>query len=66
MLKNGLDKNGNKLKGATVIARFVKENEGLEAIVKKAFQAGYLKGRQDGARESAMYVATLFQKKRNK
>lgn len=60
MLKNNLDKNGNELKGATVITRFVKENGGLESLFTKVFEAGHEKGREQGAKEALIFVDAML------
>jgi hypothetical protein len=60
MLKNPYDKNGNLLKGATKITRFVKENDGLESIVMKAVQYGYEEGRKQGVAQGVTYLGSLM------
>ena len=57
MLKNSLDKNGNKLKGATVVTRFVKEQGGLESLVTNIYNKAYKKGVQVGANTAAAEAA---------
>jgi hypothetical protein len=60
MLKNSFDKNGNRLKGATIVTRFVSEQGGIENLVNSTYQAGFINGRSQGAREAAAYVEQLF------
>lgn len=57
MLRNDLDKNGNKLKGATIITRFVKEQGGLESLVSNVYNAAYTKGVEVGASTAAAEAA---------
>lgn len=64
MLLNPYDKNGNLLKGATVITRFIKENDGVPAIVTKSYNTGYdnghTEGYEKGKREGAVKFLSEF------
>lgn len=70
MLRNPYDKNGNRLKGATVITRFVKENDGIPAIVTKSYDSGYddghTEGYEKGKREGAIRFLSEFLGNKNK